>query len=92
MGDVKHGEGIYGLRRAFTQADAKSLVMSLCEVPDRETKELMISFYQNLQSGKINRAEALRHAVLKQRETVKSRYGSDHPYYWGAFVFLGEAQ
>ncbi|HCX90689.1 MAG: hypothetical protein COW04_06485 [Deltaproteobacteria bacterium CG12_big_fil_rev_8_21_14_0_65_43_10] len=92
VGDVKNGEGVYGLRRAFTQAGAKSLVMSLWEVPDRETKELMVSFYKNLQSGKMNRAEALRHAALKQRETVKSRYGSDNPYYWGAFVFLGEAE
>jgi CHAT domain-containing protein/type II secretory pathway pseudopilin PulG len=92
VGDVKNGEGVYGLRRAFTQAGAKSLVMSLWEVPDRETKELMVAFYKNLQSGKMNRAEALRHAALKQRETVKSRYGSDNPYYWGAFVFLGEAE
>jgi CHAT domain-containing protein/Flp pilus assembly protein TadD len=91
-GDVKAGEGVYGLRRAFTQAGAKSLVMSLWEVPDRETKELMVSFYKNLQSGKMNRAEALRNAALKQRQTVKSRYGSDNPYYWGAFVFLGEAE
>jgi CHAT domain-containing protein/Tfp pilus assembly protein PilF len=92
MGDVKNGEGVYGLRRAFTQAGTKSLVMSLWEVPDRETKELMVSFYKNLQSGKMNRAEALRNAALKQRQTVKSRYGNDHPYYWGAFVFLGEAE
>ena len=92
MGDVKNGEGVYGLRRAFTQAGAKSLVMSLWEVPDRETKELMVSFYKNLKSGKMNRAEALRNAALKQRQTVKARYGTDHPYYWGAFVFLGEAE
>ncbi|HLA26546.1 MAG TPA: tetratricopeptide repeat protein [Syntrophales bacterium] len=92
VGDVKNGEGVYGLRRAFTQAGAKSLVMSLWSVPDRETKELMVSFYKNLQSGKINRAEALRQAALKQRETVKTRYGHDSPYYWGAFVFLGEAE
>ena len=90
-GDVKNGEGVYGLRRAFTQAGAKSLVMSMWEVPDRETKELMVSFYKNLQSGKMNRAEALRNAALKQRQKVKARYGSDNPYYWGAFVFLGEA-
>ncbi|MCG2741356.1 MAG: CHAT domain-containing protein, partial [Syntrophaceae bacterium] len=92
VGDVKNGEGVYGLRRAFTQAGAKSLVMSLWEVPDRETKELMVSFYKNLQSGKMNRAAALRNAALKQRETVKTRYGHDTPYYWGAFVFLGEAE
>ena len=91
-GDVKNGEGVYGLRRAFTQAGAKSLVMSLWEVPDKETKELMVSFYQNLKSGKMNRAAALRQAALKQRETVKARYGFDNPYYWGAFVFLGEAE
>jgi CHAT domain-containing protein/Tfp pilus assembly protein PilF len=91
MGDVKNGEGVYGLRRAFTQAGAKSLVMSMWEVPDVETKELMVNFYKNLQSGKMNRAEALRQAALTQRQTVKARYGNDNPYYWAAFVFLGEA-
>jgi CHAT domain-containing protein/tetratricopeptide (TPR) repeat protein len=92
MGDVKNGEGVYGLRRAFTQAGAKSLVMSMWEVPDVETKELMVNFYKNLQSGKMNRAEALRQAALTQRQTVKARYGNDNPYYWAAFVFLGEAE
>ena len=92
VGDVKNGEGVYGLRRAFTQAGAKSLVMSLWEVSDRETKELMVSFYKNLQSGKMNRAAALRNAALTQRKTVKVRYASDNPYYWGAFVFFGEAE
>jgi len=92
MGDVKNGEGVYGLRRAFTQAGAKSLVMSMWEVPDVETKELMVNFYKNLQLGKMNRAEALRQAALKQRQTVKARYGNDNPYYWAAFVFLGEAE
>ena len=92
-GDVKNGEGVYGLRRAFTQAGARSLVMSLWEVPDKETKELMVSFYKNLQAGKMNRAEALRQAALQQRQVVQARYGSDNPYYyWGAFIFMGEAQ
>lgn len=92
VGQIKNGEGVYGLRRAFSQAGAKSLVMSMWEVPDVETKELMINFYSNLQSGKMNRAEALRQAVLKQKKLVKDRYGNDHPFYWGAFVFLGEAE
>ncbi len=52
----------------------------------------MVSFYLNIKSGKMNRAAALRQAALKQRETVKARYGFDNPYYWGAFVFLGEAE
>ena len=90
LGEVKAGEGVYGLRRAFVQAGTKGLVMSLWSVPDVETKELMIAFYQNILSGKMNRVQALRQAALRQMELAKSRYGSANPYYWGAFVYLGE--
>jgi CHAT domain-containing protein len=90
LGEVKSGEGVYGLRRAFTQAGAKSLVMSMWSVPDKETKELMVEFYRNLLSGKMNRCQALRQAALKQMQLVKERYGHTNPFYWGAFVFLGE--
>jgi CHAT domain-containing protein len=89
LGEVRSGEGVYGLRRAFTQAGAKRLVMSMWEVPDRETKELMVNFYRNMQK-ETSHAEALRQAALTQREIVRKRYGFDHPYYWGAFVFLGD--
>ncbi|MEI8190376.1 MAG: CHAT domain-containing protein, partial [candidate division NC10 bacterium] len=90
LGDVKSGEGVFGLRRAFTQAGAKSLVMSMWAVPDRETQELMVAFYTNLLSGKMNRAQALRQAALAQMQVVKTRHGDAHPFFWGAFVFLGE--
>jgi CHAT domain-containing protein len=49
----------------------------------------MVNFYRNLQKG-TGHGEALRQATLKQRDIVKKRYGHDHPYYWGAFVFLGD--
>ncbi|MCP4398360.1 MAG: CHAT domain-containing protein [bacterium] len=90
MGEVQAGEGVFGLRRAFTQAGTKSLVMSLWSVPDKETQELMVQFYQNLLAGKLNRREALRQAALHQMEVITARYGKPLPYYWGAFVFLGE--
>jgi len=90
LGDVKSGEGVFGLRRAFTQAGAKSLVMSLWKVPDRETKELMVRFYRNIKSGAMNRCQALRKAALSQIDIVRQRYGHASPRYWGAFVFLGE--
>jgi len=90
VGEVKSGEGVFGLRRAFTQAGTKGLVMSLWSVPDRETKELMIEFYKNLLSGKMNRNQALRQAVLTQMQVVRARYSQAHPFFWGAFVFLGE--
>ena len=56
----------------------------------RETKELMIQFYKNIQSGQMNRCQALRHAALRQIKIVKNRYGHENPFFWGAFVFLGE--
>jgi len=90
LGEVKAGEGVYGLRRAFTQAGTRSLVMSMWQVPDRETKELMVKFYKNIRSGKMNRCQALRQAALKQLKTVKTRYGNANPLFWGAFVFMGE--
>jgi CHAT domain-containing protein len=90
LGDVQAGEGVYGLRRAFTQAGTKSLVMSLWSVPDKETQELMVQFYKNILSGKMTRCQALRQAALQEMQVVKKRYGHPHPLYWGAFVFLGE--
>ena len=90
LGEVRSGEGVFGLRRAFTQAGANSLVMSLWKVPDKETKELMIQFYRNIKSGTMNRCQALRQAILKEKEIVRKRYGHDNPRYWGAFVFMGQ--
>ena len=90
VGEVKRGEGVFGLRRAFTQAGAKSLVMSMWSVPDKETKELMVEFYKNILSGKMNRCQALKQAVLKEMKVVKKRYGHTNPFFWGAFVFMGE--
>jgi CHAT domain-containing protein/Tfp pilus assembly protein PilF len=88
-GEVENGEGVYGLRRAFTQAGARGLVMSMWVVPDRETLELMMEFYKNLQSGRFNRAQALRQAMLKQKTVTRQRYGHTNPLFWGSFVFLG---
>jgi len=91
VGEVKSGEGVYGIRRAFIQAGAKSLVMSLWKVRDKETKELMVALYRNIQSG-MNRCQALRQAALAEMEIVKKRYEMNvaHPFFWGGFVFLGE--
>ena len=90
LGKVKTGEGVFGLRRAFAQAGAISLVMSMWSVPDKETKELMVEFYKNIALGRMNKCQALRQAALKQMTVVKTRYGHKNPFYWGAFVFLGE--
>jgi CHAT domain-containing protein len=68
IGDVKIGEGVFGLRRAFAIAGAKTLVMSLWPVPDRATALLMQRFFDNLQRG-LGRADAL-HEVQNYLRTI----------------------
>jgi CHAT domain-containing protein len=76
-------EGVYGLRRTFVLAGAKTLVMSLWNVPDEETKDLMIDFYARVLRGE-SRADALRNAQLKIKSTCPD------PFYWGAFICQGD--
>ncbi|WP_185845943.1 CHAT domain-containing protein [Kibdelosporangium aridum] len=83
LGSRQRGEGVLGLRRAFILAGARTVVMSLWQVPDDETKTLMTDFYQRVLAGD-DRAAALRAA---QRELKKTR---PEPFYWGAFICQGD--
>lgn len=85
IGEVKNGEGVYGLRRAFTLAGTESLVMSLWAVSDYATRELMTDYYKNLKNG-IGRGEALRQVKL----TMMKKKGREHPFYWAGFIQSGE--
>ena len=88
LGTVRNGEGVFGLRRALEVAGAQTILMSLWDVPDLETRELMTRFYRLWLSG-LEKPAALRRAQLQMRAVVKARYGRDLPYYWGAFVLTG---
>lgn len=85
LGDLVNGQGVYGLQRAFLNAGAKSVLMSLWEVDDAATQELMTAFYkdwlQNYFSG--NKKTSLRKAQL----VIKQKY--PNPLHWGAFVMIG---
>jgi CHAT domain-containing protein/Tfp pilus assembly protein PilF len=85
VGEVKTGEGIYGLRRAFFRAGAETLVMSLWPVSDHVTREMMTAYYTGLKRG-LGRGEALRQAEL----AMLKRKDRQHPFYWASFIQSGE--
>jgi CHAT domain-containing protein/Tfp pilus assembly protein PilF len=85
VGEVKNGEGVYGLRRAFTLAGTETLVMSLWPVSDYVTREMMTSYYTGLKNG-LGRGEALRQAEL----AMLKHKGRQHPFYWASFIQSGE--
>lgn len=68
LGEVHVGEGVFGLRRAFVLAGAKTLVMSLWKVSDLATAILMDRFYENLLEHHLPRSRALREAQLYVRQ------------------------
>ena len=85
VGEVRSGEGVYGLRRAFVLAGAETLIMSLWPVSDAVTRELMSGYYRGLQAG-LGRGDALRATELAMLKRPDRR----HPFYWASFIQAGE--
>lgn len=85
LGDVKNGDGVYGLRRAFVLAGSESQMISLWSVSDIGTRELMVEYYTRLKAGE-GRSEALRNVQLKMLKNPRR----NAPYYWASFIQSGE--
>lgn len=85
VGEVRNGEGVYGLRRAFLLAGTETLVMSLWPVSDFVARETMVTYYAGLRAD-LGRGEALRQAKI----AMLNRKGRQHPFYWASFIQSGE--
>lgn len=81
LGDIKGGEGVFGLQRAFKLAGVKTIIMSLWTVDDKATSEMMQLFYSKWLTG-TDKRESFR---LAQQE-LKKKYKD--PYYWAGFVMM----
>ncbi len=86
LGKVEQSEGVYGLRRAFQLAGARTVVSSLWEVPDRETTTFMkILYSQNAKSY----PELFQKAAIQRLNELRLRKQSTHPYTWAGFIATG---
>jgi CHAT domain-containing protein/Tfp pilus assembly protein PilF len=85
IGTVQSGEGVYGLRRALVLAGAQAQMVSLWDVADVATQELMQDYYQRLLKGE-GRSQALRASQLAMLANPQRQ----HPYYWAGFIPIGQ--
>ena len=80
LGDIKGSEGVFGLQRAFKMAGVRYIIMSLWNVPDYQTSELMTLFYTNWLNGM-----DIKEAFSKAQQIMRKKYD---PFYWAAFVLI----
>ncbi|MEZ4939048.1 MAG: CHAT domain-containing protein [Crocinitomicaceae bacterium] len=80
LGDIQGTEGVYGLQRAFKMAGCQNIVMSLWQVPDKETSEFMSHFYEEMAKG-----ISISSAFINTQRYFSKKYD---PYFLAAFVLL----
>ena len=86
-GEIRTGEGVYGLKRSIAVAGARSSLLSLWKVDDQATAAFMQSFYQRLKEGK-GKGKALTETQQEFRNHPIA--GLRHPYVWAAFQLSGD--
>ncbi|MBL7814566.1 MAG: CHAT domain-containing protein, partial [Saprospiraceae bacterium] len=89
IGELKRGEGIVSLARAFTYAGTKSMVTTLWDVNDKSTMYIMEGFYRQLRKGQ-PKDKALWQSKIDYFTRAKGELA--HPYFWAAFIPIGDMQ
>lgn len=89
LGKIKKGEGILGLTRALLYAGSKNIIVSLWQVADQSTSDLMIVFYNQLLKKGLSKTDysgSLRQAKINM---IKNKTNA-HPFYWSPFILIGK--
>ncbi len=89
QGQVKNGEGIISLSRAFAYAGCSSIVASLWSLPDGATADILGFFFRELKKG-LPKDEALQKAKLVYLESRPERTAA--PFYWAGLVSIGDVE
>jgi CHAT domain-containing protein len=87
FGKMHKGEGMMSLARGFIYAGCPSIVMTLWQVSDKSSSELMTSFYKYLRKGK-SKQEAMRLSKIDYLDSADDL--TSNPYFWSGFVVLGD--
>ncbi len=86
LGQVRQGEGVMSLARAFAFGGVTATVMSLWQAEDGATRTLMVDFYKQLKTG-IRKDDALQQAKLTYLKNCDALRSS--PYFWAGFIASG---
>ncbi len=84
VGEIRIGEGVYGLRRAFQEAGAQSVLSTLWSISDEGTQHFMQQFYRRYLDG-ASPQQALRDTQMEFINSDKWK----HPFFWAPFVMVG---
>lgn len=90
LGEIRAGEGVFGLRRAFQVAGVRTVIMSLWSVEDQATRQWMRALYEARLERGLDTADSVRAAALSVLNDRRAKGQSTHPFYWAAFVAAGD--
>ena len=90
VGQVKAGEGVFGLRRAFQVAGARTVIMSLWSVDDQATRAWMRALYGARFQKALSTADAVHAANVEVLRSRRAAGRSTNPFFWAAFVAVGD--
>jgi CHAT domain-containing protein len=89
-GDIQAGEGVLGLRRAFEEAGARTVITSLWPVEDEDARLWMTELYADRFTRNMSTGNSVRAASRSALATCAARHHNTHPFHWAGFTSLGD--